>query len=83
MAERKTYKLSVLVTLEEPYLERLGEIERELSHAGLKVVGTSEFGGIIAGNVEEQKLGTLAQVRGVAAVEVDQNFTAEDKSDPK
>lgn len=79
MSGRKTYKLSVLVTVEEPHREHLDAIERELRSAGLEVVDTSELGGIIAGDIEEGKLGTLAAVPGVANVEVDQSYTAEDE----
>ncbi|NIJ22031.1 cell division FtsZ-interacting protein ZapD [Sphingomonas naasensis] len=79
MSGRKTYKLSVLVTVEEPHRERLDAIEQQLRNAGLEVVDTSELGGIIAGDIEEEKLGSLAAVPGVANVEVDQSYTTEDE----
>ena len=77
MAGRKTDKLSVLVTVDEPHLQQLEAVAAELRKAGLEVVGTSELGGIIAGQIAENKLGTIAAVPGVAAVEIDQNLTAE------
>lgn len=67
---------AVIVTIDDQHLESIQTVADALTLAGMKVSGVLPTVGIISGSVARAAIGTLKTVRGVAAVELDQEMRA-------
>ena len=67
---------AVIITIDDQHLESIQTVADALMLAGMKVSGVLPTVGIISGSVARAAIGTLKTVRGVAAVELDQEMRA-------
>ncbi|KMO42608.1 hypothetical protein VQ02_02770 [Methylobacterium variabile] len=61
--------MNVMVTVEDAYREKLGQVVHTLERAGMTVADTFALSGVIVGEVALPKAGQLRAVPGVASVE--------------
>jgi hypothetical protein len=67
MAEQEP--ANVIVTIDDRYLDRLGEVAERLKAAGLDVQQQLASAGVLTGTVSSDQLAALQSLEGVAAVE--------------
>ena len=69
---------NVLISLDRHDSEiDLDKASTELAKAGLKIIDVMKISKIIAGVVEEEKIGGLKEVKGVASVDLDREYKAQ------
>ena len=65
-------KLSVVIAND--YIDRFPEVVRYLRQAGMQIDAELETIGVVTGSIDSIKLADLEQVKGVAAVERQQEY---------
>jgi len=62
-------KKQILVSIDDSYLDRIPILVEELRGKGLEVKHTMPALGVVSGAADEDTLGSLREVKGVAALE--------------
>jgi len=68
-------KIDILVSLDDEHVGRIESISKRLRDEGMSVAELLESSGLITGSAAADVLPSLKKVPGVAAVELDQQFT--------
>ena len=67
-------KVTLLVTVDDEYNDRIAEVADRLRAAGMDVVSLMEFLGTITGAIEAEKVEVISRIKGVAHVETSRQF---------
>lgn len=67
-------KVSLLVTVDDDYSDRISEVADRLRAAGMDVVSLMELLGTITGEIEPEKVEVISKLKGVAHVELSRQF---------
>lgn len=70
---QKSRTVPVIVTLTDEALPRFSNIMNQLTELGLKIDYPIEVLGQLVGQLEESRLATVSDLRGVKAVEIQQD----------
>lgn len=70
-------KVNLLICVDDCYMEQIPKVVEALQASGLKIKRVMEQTGIITGSIDSTQAEGIAQVEGVAAVEVEQKFQLE------
>jgi hypothetical protein len=73
--------INILVSVDEQYRKELNNITQELKSAGMTVAEVFSGSGVIAGAAAGGVLGKLRSVQGVASVEEEPTFEAQNPAD--
>ena len=66
----------VVVTIDDEHVSAIESVAEELRAAGLQVSNVLPVGGIISGEVPQEKLDTLRKIGGVLDIEPDEEMRA-------
>lgn len=67
-------KVSLLVTVQDEYGDRISEVADRLREAGMSVEGLLDAVGTITGSADTDKVERISRVKGVSHVETSRRF---------
>jgi hypothetical protein len=66
--------IQLMISIEEAYDDRILEVVQVLESMGMQVRQVLPEIRVILGTIEEARMGELAQVEGIASIEIEQGF---------
>lgn len=67
-------KIKISVSVDDAYIDQIGEVAQSLQSAGMDVEQTLSSVGVISGAIEADQLNSLSQIKGVEHVESERKY---------